>query len=165
MTPVADPAELVSLLARLMEDASDALAVERALAGAVRLAGLPLPERATLAGPLLKRARARAEEDHDGPFSGRLIRCDMAWLTLTWGTGEPPRARSGYPPSPGDMRDAMAALAGRGGIVRQILGRIAPPSPGPTEYAAYTDADADELDEAMGSTGGRGKRSAGPVSR
>jgi hypothetical protein len=54
---VADPAELIQLLARLMEDAADTLAVERALAGAVRLAGLPPAERAELAGPLLRRAQ------------------------------------------------------------------------------------------------------------
>jgi hypothetical protein len=47
--PVTDPDELVQLLARLMEGATDALAVERALAGAVRLASLPPAERARLA--------------------------------------------------------------------------------------------------------------------
>ena len=44
--PVTDPAELVQLLAQLIEDASDSLAVERALAGAVRLAAVPLADRA-----------------------------------------------------------------------------------------------------------------------
>ena len=44
--PVTDPAELVQLLAQLIEEASDSLAVERALAGAVRLATLPLADRA-----------------------------------------------------------------------------------------------------------------------
>ncbi len=85
-----EAAELVPLLARLMEDASDTLAVERALAGAVRLAALPLASRAELAGPLLKRARRQVHDDPAGPFSGYSIRADVAWLTLTWATGQPP---------------------------------------------------------------------------
>lgn len=89
---VEEAAELVLLLAQLMEDASDALAVERALAGAVRLAAVPLAERAEVAGPLLKRARKQGLGDFDGPFSGHAIRADMGWLTLTWGTGELPPA-------------------------------------------------------------------------
>ena len=87
---VEETAELVLLLAQLMEDASHALAVERALAGAVRLAAVPLAERAEVAGPLLKRARKQGLGDFDGPFSGHAIRADMGWLTLTWGTGELP---------------------------------------------------------------------------
>lgn len=90
--PVTDPDELVQLLARLMEDATDALAVERALAGAVRLAPLPPAERARLARPLVKRARKQAMSDFPGPFSGYAIRADMSWLTLTWATGELPPA-------------------------------------------------------------------------
>jgi len=80
------------LLARLVEDASDALATERALAGAVQLSALPLAERARLAAPLLKRARKQAMDDFHGPFSGRAIRADMGWLALAWGTGELPPA-------------------------------------------------------------------------
>jgi hypothetical protein len=89
---VKEAAELVLLLAQLMEDASDSLAVERALAGAVRLAALPPAERAQAARPLLKRARKQALGDGDGPFSGHAIRADMGWLALTWGTGELPPA-------------------------------------------------------------------------
>ena len=89
---VGEAAELVLLLAQLMEDASDALAVERALAGAVRLAALPLAERAEVARPLLKRARKQGLGDFDGPFSGHAIRADVAWLALTWGTGDLPPA-------------------------------------------------------------------------
>jgi hypothetical protein len=89
---VAEPAELVQLLAQLMEDASDAIVVERALAGAVRLAALPLPERGEISGPLLKRARKQGLSDFSGPFSGHTIRADMGWLTLTWGTGKLPPA-------------------------------------------------------------------------
>ena len=90
--PVTDPAELIQLLTQLVEDASDAPAVERALAGAVRLASLPLADRARLAAPLLKRAVKQTDDDFGGPFSGHLIRTDMAWLAQTWATGEPPPA-------------------------------------------------------------------------
>jgi hypothetical protein len=92
MAGVEEADEFVLLLAQLMEDASDALTVERALAGAVRLAALPLAERAEVARPLLKRARKQALHDFAGPFSGHAIRADMGWLTLTWGTGELPPA-------------------------------------------------------------------------
>jgi hypothetical protein len=85
-----DPDELVQLLTQLMEDASDALAVDRALAGAVRLCVLPAYERARLAGPLLKRAERRLREDYDGPFSGHEIVADVAALTVAWATGEVP---------------------------------------------------------------------------
>jgi hypothetical protein len=92
VVPVTDPAELVQLLAWLMEDASNPLDVERALDGAVRLSALPLPDRARLAEPLLKRARQHAATDPSGPFSGYWPRADMASLTLTWATGEMPQA-------------------------------------------------------------------------
>jgi len=75
-----------------MEDATDALATERALAGAVGLSVLPLQERNRLAAPLLKRARKQAMDDFHGPFSGRAIRADIGWLALTWATGELPPA-------------------------------------------------------------------------
>ena len=88
--PLEDPAELIQLLTRLMEDASDALAVERAMAGAVRLCGLPVAERARLARPLFKRAESRLREDYDGPFGGREIACDIAGLTMAWGSGWSP---------------------------------------------------------------------------
>lgn len=88
--PLDDAGELIELLTQLMEDASDALAVERALAGAVRLCALPAAERARLASPLLKRAEQRLHEDYDGPFSGREISSDIAGLTLAWGTGWSP---------------------------------------------------------------------------
>jgi Family of unknown function (DUF6493) len=99
--PVRDPAELVSLFTRLMEDAADALAVERALAGAVRLCRLPAAQRRDLAGPLLRRARAKASEDFRGPFSGDDLTADIACLVLAWGEGEGWAGRVGgrYPGS------------------------------------------------------------------
>jgi hypothetical protein len=86
--PLRDPDELVLLFTQLMEDASDALAVERALAGAVRLCQLPKEQRRDLARPLLPRARARAREDYQGPFSGYDLTADIGCLVLAWGEGE-----------------------------------------------------------------------------
>jgi hypothetical protein len=97
VVPVTDPAELVQLLTQLMEDAGDALAVERALDGAVRLSALPLRDRAKLAEPLLKRARQQITADFFGPFSGYEPRADIASLALTWATGRmPPTSMGGH---------------------------------------------------------------------
>lgn len=60
------------------------------MAGAVRLCGLPVAERARLAAPLFKRAESRLREDYDGPFGGREIASDIAGLTLAWGSGWSP---------------------------------------------------------------------------
>lgn len=84
---VDDPGELVQLLARLIEDASDVLAVERAVAGAVRLASLPLAERARLAGPLLKRAREQSWGP-DAVWLNSATEAQLAFLTIAWATGE-----------------------------------------------------------------------------
>ncbi len=50
-----------------MEDARDAVSVERAMAGAVPLSGLPLDPRRHIAAPLLKRAEALIDADYYGP--------------------------------------------------------------------------------------------------
>jgi hypothetical protein len=84
---VEDTGELIQLLARLIEDASDALAVERAVAGAVRLASLPLAERARLAGPLLKRAHERSWGP-DAVWVSSVTEAQLAFLTIAWATGE-----------------------------------------------------------------------------
>jgi hypothetical protein len=88
--PLEDPGELIQLLTQLMEDASDPLAVERAMAGAVRLRGLPAAERAWLAAPLVRRAEQRLRDDYYGPFGGHEIASDIAGLTLAWGCGRVP---------------------------------------------------------------------------
>ncbi len=80
--PLTDPHELVQLLTVLLEDARDAIAVERALAGAVRLSSLATPQRARLVAPLLKRARQLA--DIHAPFDGSKITSDVALVTLAW---------------------------------------------------------------------------------
>jgi hypothetical protein len=90
--PVTDPDELVQLLTVLVEDARDAIAAERALAGAVRLSGLPQRQRRRAAAPLLKRAQAVMRRY--APFSGDLITSDMALVAHVWG-GEPLPAEHG----------------------------------------------------------------------
>jgi hypothetical protein len=84
--PVHDPEELIGLLSVLMEDASDPVMAERALAGAVRLSVLPLHHRAQLAAPLLKRARAQTR--YWMKFRGDSITRDVAYLTEAWGAGQ-----------------------------------------------------------------------------
>jgi hypothetical protein len=86
--------EVVLHVGRLLEDANDALALERAIAGMVRLASLPVSERARLAAPLLKRARKVSEQDPEAEFRFSLTGA-VAWLTLTWATGELPVSLSG----------------------------------------------------------------------
>jgi hypothetical protein len=80
--PVTDPEELVQLLTVLIEDATDAIAAERALAGAVRLSSLPERERRQLAGPLLKRTERVIHTS--SPFYGDLITSDMAIIASVW---------------------------------------------------------------------------------
>jgi hypothetical protein len=87
--PVTDPDELVQLLTVLLEDARDAIAVERALAGAVRLSSLPTAKRARLVAPLLKRARQLA--NIYVPFDGSKITSDVALITLAWSGEKLPR--------------------------------------------------------------------------
>ncbi len=116
--PLDDPDELVQLLTQLMEDASDALAVERAVAGAVRLCVLPGGERARLAGPLLKRAERRLREDYDGPFSGHEIVADVAALTVAWATGQVPDTDAAVRPWGSEERETVL----RSGRARTMAG-------------------------------------------
>jgi hypothetical protein len=118
VAPVTDPGELVQLLARLLEDASDALAVERALAGAVRLAALPLDDRAKLAGPLLNRATRLG--DMGNPFSAPVTRAGLACLTMGWATGTMPSA--GVPLSLWNFSGHWLNRDGSARSIRGILG-------------------------------------------
>ena len=88
--PVTDPDELLQLLAMLIEDARNALAAERALAGAVRLSELPRQQRARIAAPVLKRAQ-QIMRGYD-PFKGDLITSDIALVTHVWAGEELPDA-------------------------------------------------------------------------
>jgi hypothetical protein len=82
--PLEDPAEFIRLLTQLMEAAPDPLAVERAIAGAVRLATLPESDRKRLGSPLVKRAedilfgQARAGD----ALSEWIVRLVLAWACV-----------------------------------------------------------------------------------
>jgi hypothetical protein len=84
--PIDSPEELVGAFTILMEDASDALLVERVLAGAVRLSALPEKLRSVVGGATVKRALTRGSAGR-GPFSGREIAADVACVALAWASG------------------------------------------------------------------------------
>ena len=108
--PVTDPDELIQLLAMLIEDARDALAAERALAGAVRLSELPRQQRARVAAPVLRRAQ-RIMREYD-PFSGDLITSDMALVTHVWAGEELPDAEDSR--EIGSYKSETYAVSGTG---------------------------------------------------
>jgi hypothetical protein len=82
--PLEDPAELIRLLTQLMEAAPDPLTVERAMAGAVRLATLPESDRKRLGSPLVKRAEdilfGQTRGGH--ALSGGIARLVLAWACV-----------------------------------------------------------------------------------
>jgi Family of unknown function (DUF6493) len=84
LPPLEDPAELIRLLTQLMEDAPDPLAVERAMAGAVRLATVPESDRKRLGCPLVKRAEdilfGQARAGH--ALSEWIARLVLAWTCV-----------------------------------------------------------------------------------
>jgi hypothetical protein len=84
--PITDPAELVRLFGQLIEADGSPVLVQRVLAGAVRTAGLPLPDRAAMMGPLLDRAWSRSvpHADTAGRHPGWSY---LAALAFSWGTG------------------------------------------------------------------------------
>jgi uncharacterized protein DUF6493 len=109
--PVTDPDELIQLLTVLIEDARDALAAERALAGAVRLSSLPRHERARIAAPLLKRAQhvMRSYE----PFTGDLITSDIALVTHAWAGEQLPGADTSRENSSWNAHNIAVSGSGR----------------------------------------------------
>jgi hypothetical protein len=82
--PLEDPAELIRLLTQLMEDAPDPLTVERAMAGAVRLATVPQSERERLGSPLVKRAEQLVAGyiRHPHELSDPIARLALAWACV-----------------------------------------------------------------------------------
>jgi hypothetical protein len=110
--PVTDPDELVQILTVLLEDARDAIAMERALAGAVRLSALPTAQRARVVAPLLKRARQLANTFV--PFAGSRITSDIALITLVWSgekLREQKRDRQDSQQNPGEYSVASSGRA------------------------------------------------------
>jgi hypothetical protein len=93
--PVTDPDELIDLFGRLLHRIDDPLDPERALAGAVRLADLPVEDRKVLAKPVLAHAGAL---DRRG-LVGHSIRDDLAMVLYCWATPSriPPLPRTYAP--------------------------------------------------------------------
>jgi hypothetical protein len=82
--PLEDPAALVRLLNQLMEDAPEPLAVEQAMAAAVRLATVPESERKRLGAPLVKRAEQLISGLilHPHALSDGIARLALAWACV-----------------------------------------------------------------------------------
>jgi hypothetical protein len=82
--PLEDPNELIRLLTQLMEDAPGPLTVERAMAGAVRLATVPQSERERLGSPLVKRAEQLVSGHirHPHQLSDGIARLALAWACV-----------------------------------------------------------------------------------
>ena len=80
VTPAADADEVAELLAHLIEEADDPVAVERALDGVLRFA----KAKPASAGALADRAATRLTELYPGPWSGQELRADLAALCLVW---------------------------------------------------------------------------------
>jgi hypothetical protein len=78
--PLTDSEELAELLAHLIEEADDPVAVERALDGVLRFGNA----RPTTAETLARRAAERVTELYPEPWSGKEVRSDLAALTLVW---------------------------------------------------------------------------------
>ena len=101
--PVTDPGELVQLLTVLIEDARDAVAAERALAGAVRLSALPerAPQPSSQAPLLQARQADRPMHTYVAVLADDQITSDIALLTPACGRARrcrsrgPARARTG----------------------------------------------------------------------
>jgi hypothetical protein len=70
----------------LVENASDPIMIERAIAGAVRTARLPIEQRRRISEPLAKRAREQLPGWPSGLTSGD-VRAMVASVAYTWSTG------------------------------------------------------------------------------
>jgi hypothetical protein len=84
--PISDPEELVEVFTRLVEDAGDPILIERAIAGAVRTARIPLATRKRMTEPLAKRAREQLPGWPSG-LTGGTVREMIASVAYTWSTG------------------------------------------------------------------------------
>jgi len=84
--PVDNLAELVELLASLLERIDDPHDIERALAGVLRFCERT-PDVASRLGPITKRATRLLESRVPVPFSGFSTRSDLSGLIIAWATG------------------------------------------------------------------------------
>jgi hypothetical protein len=165
--PVTDADELVQLLTVLMEDASDALAAERALGGAVRLSALPERQRRHLVAPLLKRAKSRAEWV---PFVGNDVTADFALVALAlagdvlpdhgdhrtdsaWCPGEYPVTGSGQARTMGGIFSARAWEAAR--LIQRGQGGTLLAEPQTERGTISAEGMLDRVQQLAGADGGR----------
>lgn len=92
VTPLENADELAEVLAHLIEEADDPVAVERALDGVLRFA----QSKPAASEALARRAGQRIAELYPGPWSGQELRSDLAALVLVWlGRARPGRGYLG----------------------------------------------------------------------
>jgi hypothetical protein len=84
--PLTEPEQVVEAFTRLVENASDPILIERAMAGAVRTGRLPVEQRRRMSEPLAKRAREQLPGWPSGLTSGD-VRAMVASVAYTWSTG------------------------------------------------------------------------------
>ena len=122
--PASSADEVAELLARLIEEADDPVAVERALDGVLRWAG----HRPRTADALGARAAELLAEAFPGPWSGEDLRADLAGTALVWlglrtpGSGFRDRAAR-LAAILGDAPTAPAAPLGPGSSLAELLSR------------------------------------------
>jgi hypothetical protein len=85
--PITDPEEVVEIFTRLVEKSSDPIGIERAIAGAVRTARVPLAQRSRMSAPLAKRAAERLPGWPSGLTSANVASM-VASVAYTWSTGQ-----------------------------------------------------------------------------
>ena len=86
--PITEPEEVVEAFTRLVENAGDPILIERAIAGAVRTARVPVAKRGRLAAPLAKRSREQLPGWPSG-LTGADPRAMVASVAYAWSTGTP----------------------------------------------------------------------------
>lgn len=109
-SPICEPDELLEVFTTLIENARDPIALERALAGAVRTSRIPLAQRRRIAEPLAKRAREQMGGYPTGLNCGD-VRPMVASVAYTWATGSPVRA--GFRETDGNYAIEHSSLDGR----------------------------------------------------
>src|SRR5207302_1172480 len=130
--PIDGIADLVELLAALLEEIQDPHDIERALDGVSRLCGRT-PDVARRREPIVKRAGKLLGDRAPARFDGHSPRSDIAGLIIAWATGTPPAAAETPHPLPRwltgrsarpdpHQKSVLAFLSGR---VREVAARAA----------------------------------------